>query len=124
MSRTWHDRLESGMTVRELLARFPEIPPDLHEAPVLARFAGTFDALLCQARMPSPCATAHDAANHYYLKLIGPLAIYGYGLSRREQVLADIEGLLERHARDPQGFAASLVPSGAAAAEVRGPDCR
>jgi hypothetical protein len=111
------------MTVAELQARFPEIPTDLLDAPILARFAGTFDDLLRRARMPSPCATAHDAANHYYLKLVGPLAIYGYGLARKEQVLDEIGALLDRHDRDPQAFAASLVPSGAAPAEVRGPDC-
>jgi hypothetical protein len=112
------------MTVRDLVARFPEIPADLHAEPVLGRFAETFDDLLRRARMPSACATAHDAANHYYLKLIGPLAIYGYGLSKKDKVLAEIEGMLERHERDPRAFAASLVPERAAEAERRGPGCR
>ncbi len=97
------------MTVRELATRFPEIPGDLLDEPTLERFAETFDELLRGARNPSACSAEHDAANHYYLKLIGPLSIYGYGLSTREQVLSELQGLLERHAADPQGFSASLT---------------
>lgn len=111
------------MTVDELTARFPEIPADLRGEPLLARFAETFDELLQMARSPSPCATQHDAANHYYLKLIGPLSIYGYGLATRDGVLADLQQLLDRHAADPAGFAASLLPAGTADREVRGPGC-
>ena len=111
------------MTTQDLVTRFPEIPRDLHGEPVLARFAEAFDALLRVARNPSACSQSHDAANHYYLKLIGPMAIYGYGLARRERVLADLQGLLDRHAADPQGFAATLVPSDAATEETRGPGC-
>ncbi len=29
------------MTVQELVARFPEIPKDLHEEPILSRFAAS-----------------------------------------------------------------------------------
>ena len=111
------------MTVKELLARFPEIPPGLRDEPVLARFAEAFDGLLRSARNPSPCATRHDAANHYYLKLIGPLAIHGYGLSTREQLLAELQELLDRGQADPDGFAQSLLPADTAAKEVRGPNC-
>lgn len=111
------------MTIQELTARFPEIPATLRGEPVLARFAETFAALLRQARSPSPCATRHDAANHYYLKLIGPLAIHGYGLSKREHVLEELEKLLRRHAADPAGFARSLLPEDVADSEVRGPGC-
>lgn len=53
------------MTVQ---ARFPEIPKDLHEEPILSRFAEVFGDLLPVARNPSACASQHDAANHYYLK--------------------------------------------------------
>lgn len=112
------------MTVQELAARFPEIPVDLHDEPLLAAFAQTFDPLLRTARSPSACSSQHDKNNHYYLKLIGPLSIYGYGLATRERALADIRDLLERQQRDPQGFAASLVPVGSADGEVRGPGCR
>jgi hypothetical protein len=111
------------MTVSELIARFPEIPRDLHGEPVLARFAETFGPLLRVARSPSACATHHDAPNHYYLKLVGPMSIYGYGLSSRERVLGELDQLLERHAADPAGFAASLVPAGASEREARGPGC-
>jgi hypothetical protein len=113
-----------AMTVQELMARFPEIPADLREEALLAEFARVFDTLLRSARSPSPCATQHDRHNHYYLKLIGPLSIYGFGLATRERALADLHDLLERHERDPHGFAASLVPAGSAESEVRGPGCR
>ena len=111
------------MTVQELVARFPEIPKDLHEEPILSRFAEFFGDLLQVACNPSACATHHDAANHYYLKLIGPMSIYGYGLSTREQVLAELQELLDRHETDPGGFAASLLPKDTAEREVRGPGC-
>ena len=111
------------MTIQELVARFPEIPADLHGEAVLERFASTFKALLQVAHKPSACSTQHDAPNHFYLKLIGPLAIYGYGLSPREKVLGDLQSLLDRFAADPDGFADSLLPADLAANEVRGPDC-
>jgi len=111
------------MTVQQLVARFPEIPRDFHEEPILSRFAEVFGDLLQVARNPSACATHHDAANHYYLTLIGPVAIYNYGLSTRERVLAEFQELLDRHATDPGGFAASLLPKDTAEREVRGPGC-
>ena len=100
------------MTVKELTARFPEIPADLHSEELLARFAESLGDLLRVARNPSNCAAEHDAGNHYYLKLVGPIAIYGYGLSSREQLLGEIRELLDRHASDPESFAESLIPSG------------
>ncbi len=111
------------MTAEQLVARFPEIPRDFHEEPILSRFAEVFGDLLQVARNPSACATHHDAANHYYLKLVGPVAIYNYGLSTRERVLAELQELLDRHQTDPGGFAASLLPKDTADREVRGPDC-
>jgi len=111
------------MTVQELVRRFPEIPRDLHGEPLLARLAERLDDLLQVARKPSACATQYEAANHYYLKLIGPLSIYGYGLATRERSLTDMQELLGRHAADPQGFAASLLPETTAEREVRGPGC-
>lgn len=111
------------MTVQELVKRFPEIPRDLHGEPLLADVAERLDDLLRVARKPSACATQHEAANHYYLKLIGPLSIYGYGLSTRERALAEVQELLGRHAADPHGFAASLLPEATAEREVRGPGC-
>ncbi len=111
------------MTVQELVARFPEIPKDLHEEPILSRFAEVFGGLLREARNPGACAAQHDAANHYYQKLIGPMAIYGYGLSTRERVLAELQELLDRHEADRQSFAKSLLPKDTADSEVRGPGC-
>ena len=111
------------MTVEELIQKFPEIPRNLHQEPLLKRFADVFGELLQSARKPSPCSTQHDPANHYYLKLIGPLAIHGYGLSTRENVLDQLQELLVRHAADPRGFASRLVPDGSAGQEIRGPDC-
>jgi hypothetical protein len=111
------------MTVQELVARFPEIPADLHGDPVIERFASTLGPLLSLSNKPSPCSTQHDAGNHYYLKLIGPLSIYGYGLTSREKLLAQLEELIERHDADPDGFAASLLPGDVVDREVRGPGC-
>jgi hypothetical protein len=115
--------VEADVTVPELLQRFPEIPRDLHREPALARLAAACSALLERARKPSACSTQHDAGNHFYLKLIGPLAIHGYGLSSKEKVLSQIEDLLARQARDPERFAASLLPEGVVEQEVRGPGC-
>jgi hypothetical protein len=101
------------MTVQELTRRFPEIPRDLHNEPVLAQFAATFGALLQVAQNPSNCAAQYEPGHHYYLKLIGPIKIYMYGLSNRDKVLRQLQELLDRHQADPAGFAASLLPSSA-----------
>ena len=111
------------MTVQELVAGFPEIPNDLHNEPVLAQFAETFEDLLRVAHKQSACSTQQDAGNHYYLKLIGPMGIYRYGLSTRQKVLKQIQDLLDQHKADPDGFAASLLPADTAAKEVKGPGC-
>lgn len=111
------------MTVQEMVARFPQIPQGLHDEPLLARFAEAFQDLLVVARQPSPCSTQHEAANHYYLKLVGPLAIHGYGLSTREKVLGQVQELLDRQAANPEGFAGSLLPADLAEAETKGPGC-
>lgn len=111
------------MTAHELIARFPEVSADLAGEPVLARFAETFGDLLAVASKPSNCSTGHDAGNHYYLALIGPLSYYRYGLATRERVVQDLQALLDRHAADPDGFIASLLPADTAVAEVKGPDC-
>ena len=105
------------MTVKDLVGKFPEIPQNLHEEPLLKRFAEVFGELLQVARKPSPCSTQHDPENHYYLKLIGPLSIHGYGLSTRENVLDQLQELLDRHQANPQGFASSLVSGDTVARE-------
>jgi hypothetical protein len=111
------------MTVQELIARFPEVSPELAREATLAEFAETFSDLLAAARKPGNCSTGYDPGNHYYLALIGPLSYYRYGLATRERVVDDLRALLDRHAADPQGFAASLLPEDTAVAEVKGPDC-
>jgi hypothetical protein len=100
-----------GMTVPELAKRFPEIPQDLYDEPLLARFAEAFDPLLREAQNPTNCAAEYAPGHHYYLKLIGPLKIYMYGLASKEKVLGQVQDLLDRYQADPQGFATSLMPS-------------
>ena len=111
------------MTVDELLARFPEIPRDLGSEPLLAELAEKCGSLLALATKPTPCATDQDAGNHYYLKLVGPLAIHGYGLSSRDKVLGQIRELLDRRDDDPEGFGASLLPEGVASGKGSGTSC-
>ena len=111
------------MTIQELVSRFPEIPADLHGESLLAAFADAFDAQLDTARKPSACAEEHDAGNHFYLKLIGPIDIYRYGLYDRERVLDEIRQLVEGHRADPDGFVRGLLPERVARQEVRGPGC-
>jgi hypothetical protein len=111
------------MRVQDLVARFPEIPQDLHQEPVLAELAETCGPLLEMARKPSACAAQYDAANQYYLALISPIGIYGYGLAKRETLLQQLQALVERQRADPAGFAASLLPDNTVATEVKGAGC-
>lgn len=111
------------MTVQELVARFPEIPQDLHREPILAQYAEAFGDQLHIARNPGACSAGYDAANHYYLRLVGPIRLYWYKLSTREKVLKQLQELLDQHRADPAGFVASLVPDEVAESEVRGPGC-
>jgi hypothetical protein len=111
------------MTVQELVARFPEIPQDLQEEPLLAQYAVAFGDQLRVARNPGACSAQHDAANHYYLKLVSPIRLYMYKLSTREKVLKQLQELLDQYRADPIGFVASLAPRDAAETEVRGPGC-
>ncbi len=111
------------MTVQELATRFPEIPADLWGEPLLAAFADAFEEQLETAQKPSACAEEHDAGNHFYLKLIGPMDIYRYGLYDRERVLEEIRKLVEGHRADPDGFARGLLPEQVARHEIRGPGC-
>jgi hypothetical protein len=111
------------MTIDDLTARFPEIPADLHDEPALAEFAEAFGAQLAVAEKPSACSAEQSAGNHYYMKLVNPIAIYAMGLAKREMVLKQIGDLVAGHKADPAGFAASLLPEGAPAQAVRGPGC-
>ncbi|MCG8604133.1 hypothetical protein MJD09_03925 [bacterium] len=114
---------DSKMTIEELVHLFPEIPKDLHQEPLLGQFAETFADLLRIARDPSACSSQHDASNQFYLKLIGPMKIYMYGLSTKEKVLGQLQDLLDRHAADPGGITDSLLPQNTAESEVKGPAC-
>ncbi len=99
------------MTVAELLARFPEIPADLRDEPVLARYADAFGPQLRVAQKPSPCMGAGGDAEHlFYTRLINDLAIYGIGLARRERTLQRLEATLEAWRKQPSTFACTLVP--------------
>lgn len=111
------------MTVQELMIRFSEVPDDLAQEPLLTQFSEAMDSLLQQAQKPSACSTEHSAQNHYYLKLIGPLSIYRYGLSPREKVLTQLQDLLNKQKENPDGFAESLLPMGTTDQEVKGPGC-
>ena len=100
------------MTALELVTRFPEIPDDLHAEPILEQFATVFDGLLSQASKPSACTTDHTAVHKYYLKLVGPMDIYRYGLFTRERVLSEIQKLLDTQHQNPDTFAAVLLAEG------------
>jgi hypothetical protein len=111
------------MTVQELVARFPEIPKDLHHEPVLAQLAESCGDLLRIARKPTACTSQFDPSSQYYLKLIGPMSIYNYGLSSREKVLGQLQELVDQQRADPAGFASSLLPKDTVASDVKGPGC-
>ena len=87
----------------ELWARFPEIPAELRGEPTLGEFAATFSDLLAVAHKPGNCSTGYDPGNHFYVKLIGPITYFGYGLATRERVVQDLRGFLDAHAADPEG---------------------
>ncbi len=99
------------MTVQELVMRFPEISPDLHDEPWLAEFADALGDLLQVAQNPTNCSAEYEPGHHYYLKLIGPLKLYMYGLSSREKVAGQIQNLLSNYKGDAAGFPSSLLPS-------------
>ncbi len=111
------------MTVQELAARFPEIPEDLHEEPLLAQFAETFGEWLRTAQKPAACSAEQDAGNNAYMKLINPMAIYRLGLFKREWILGQLQEMIEDHRADPAGVVETLAPAGGAPREVRGPGC-
>ncbi|MYA95483.1 MAG: hypothetical protein F4X91_03615 [Nitrospinae bacterium] len=110
------------MNAQELLARFPEIPADLHDEEVLVRFAEVFSGPLSIAQKPSACSTDYDAGNHYYMRLINPIGIYRLGLMKREMLLSQIAGLIDKQLTDPS-FYETLVPPDVVAREIRGPGC-
>jgi len=99
------------MTVDELLARFPEIPSDLRDEPVLAEYVDAFGPLLRMAQKPSPCMRdGGDAPHVFYTRLINDLAIYGVGLARRDRTLARLQATLDIYRPHPATFACTLIP--------------
>lgn len=100
------------LSVDEFLARFPEVPANLREEPVVIRYVEAFGPLLRLAQKPTPCMgkDGGDAQHAFYTRLVNDLAIYGIGLARRERTLARLEALLEQHRKAPATFACSLVP--------------
>jgi len=101
------------MTVDEFLARFPEVPGDLREEPVLVDFVRAFGPQLRVAQKPSPCvarAGSGDAEHVFYTKLINDLAIYGIGLAKRDRTLQRLDRLLTEYRAQPATFACTLVP--------------
>ena len=99
------------MTVGELLARFPEVPPDLRDEPVLGEYVRAFGPLLRVAQKPTPCM--RDGGDHqhvFYVRLVNDLAIYGIGLAKRDRTLARLRALLDQYRKQPATFACTLVP--------------
>jgi hypothetical protein len=99
------------MTVEELLARFPEIPSELRNEPVLREYVDAFGPLLRMAQKPSPCMGAGGDAPHvFYTRLVNDLAIYGIGLARRDRTLARLRATLDTYHTQPATYACTLVP--------------
>ena len=106
-------RVAGPMTVGAFFARFPEVPSDLRDEPVIAEFVRAFGPQLAVAQKPSPCvarAGGGDAEHHFYTRLVNDLAIYGIGLARRERTLQRIERVLSDYRAQPATFACTLVP--------------
>ena len=111
------------MTVDELLARFPEVPRDLRDEPILGEYAKAFGPLLRVAQKPSPCmGSGGDAQHIFYTRLVNDLAIYGIGLAKRDRTLARLQATLEQYRQQPATFACTLVPRRASGAPPAG--CR
>jgi len=92
------------ITVEEFFARFPEVPRDLRDEPVLAEFVGAFGSQLRVARSPHVCGAGGLQATpstNFYTRLVNDLAVYGIGLARRERTLQRLEALLVEYARSP-----------------------
>ncbi len=107
-----HNRA-APLTVGAFLARFPEVPTNLKDEPVLAEFVRAFGPQLAVAQKPSPCVARDgggDAEHHFYTRLVNDLAIYGLGLARRERTLQRLERLLAEYRARPATFACTLVP--------------
>jgi hypothetical protein len=105
-------RAAGGMTVDEFLARFPEVPRDLKDEPILAQYVDAFGLLLREARKPTPCMGTEggDAGHRFYTTLVNDLAIYGIGLAKRDRTLTRLAKRLEDYRKQPATYACTLVP--------------
>ena len=106
-------RAAGPLTVDAFLARFPEVPRDLRDDPVLLDFVRAFGPQLAVAQKPSPCVARDgggDAEHHFYTRLVNDLAIYGIGLAKRDRTLQRLERLLAEYRVQPATFACTLVP--------------
>ncbi len=104
------------MNAQELVQRFPEIPPSLHQEAVLEELASRFSDLLRAAWKPSNCgASQQTAENAVYMKLIAPLTFVSLGLFTPEQIVAKVQALLDEHEADPEQFMAEMIPPDIAA---------
>lgn len=109
------------MTVDELLARFPEVPRDLREEPVLAEYVAAFGPLLRLAQKPSPCmGSGGDMEHVFYTNLVNDLAIYGIGLAKRDRTLARLRAVVDQYRKQPATFGCTLVPHKAPGAKRPG----
>ncbi len=110
------------LTVDEFLARFPEVPRDLRDEPVLAEYVKAFGHLLRIAQKPTPCMgrDGGDADHRFYVRLVNDLAIYGIGLGKRDRTLARLQATLAEYRKQPATFACMLVPRRATGAPRAG----
>ena len=99
------------MSVDEFLGRFPEVPRDVRDEPLLREYTKAFGPLLRAAQKPTPCMRDGGDAQHvFYTRLVNDLAIYGIGLAKRDRTLARLEALLDQYRKQPATFACTLVP--------------
>ncbi len=111
------------MTVDELFTRFPEVPTDLRQEPILAEYVQAFGSLLRLAQKPSPCVRDGGDAEHvFYMRLVNDLATYGIGLATRDRTLRRLAATVEQYRAQPATFACMLVPRRAAGTPA--PGCR
>ena len=106
-------RSAGPLTIDAFLARFPEVPRELRDEPLLAEFVRAFGPQLEVAQKPSPCVARDgggDAEHFFYTRLVNDLAIYGIGLAKRERTLQRLEKLLVEYRAQPATFACTLVP--------------
>jgi len=109
------------MTVEEFLARFPEVPRDLREEPILEEYVKVFGSLLRLTQKPTPCMRdGGDAPHVFYVRLVNDLAIYGIGLAKRDRTLARLATILDQYRAQPSTFACTLVPQRAPGAPRSG----